>query len=81
MHIQTKSSSILIEQAVAPSSCVLVKCDSEMELVRLFGSLRVEATGDFEFPYMVKSCKQEFTDALILLVKEIDYGQFLLSKV
>ena len=81
MHSQTKSSSILIEKPCAQSSCVVIKCDSEIELIRLFGSLRIEKTDDLNFPYKVTTCKQEYADALLLLIKEIDYDEFFMSRV
>lgn len=76
MLIQTHSAKFLIELNKENSECLTVRCDSELELSRLFGSLRVQDSNDFEYPFFVKTCKQEYSDALILLVKEIDYSEF-----
>ncbi|MHA7129321.1 hypothetical protein [Algoriphagus namhaensis] len=81
MLIQSLSASFSIQKAPDSKGCLEVRCDNQIELSRLFGSLRVEASGDFEFPYQVIACKQEYADAMILLIKEIDYFNFSAIKV
>lgn len=76
MRIQTTKSSFLIEGDGDKKGCVFIKSDSNDELHRFFGSLIIEPSGSSEYPYLVKACKQEFANALILMVKEIDYSTF-----
>lgn len=76
MRIQTTKSSFLIEGDGDKKGCVFIKSDSNEELQRFFGSLEIEISGNIEFPFQVKACKQEFAHALILMVKEIDYSTF-----
>lgn len=75
MLIHTNKSSFLIE-GDGDKGCVFIKSDLKDELHRLFGSLAIESSGNSEFPYQVKACKQEFANALILMVKEVDYSSF-----
>ncbi len=76
MRIQTTKSSFLIESNENKKGCLFIKSESSDELHRFFGSLVIEPTGNSEYPYQVKACKQEFANALILMVKEIDYSAF-----
>jgi hypothetical protein len=76
MIIQTSSAKFLIEPCENRKDCVLVNSNSKEELDRLFGSFDVSETNSQEYPFQVKSCKQEFANALIIMVKEIDYSHF-----
>lgn len=76
MQIQTNKSSFLIEGSENKKGCLFIKSDSKDELQRLFGALVIEPSESSEHPYQVKACKQEFANALILMVKEIDYTTF-----
>lgn len=76
MLINTTKSSFLIEGDGETKGCVIIKSDSNLELQRFFGSLNIESSQNSEFSYQVKACKQEFANALILMVKEIDYMTF-----
>ena len=76
MLIHTTKSSFLIEADVNTKGCLFIKSDLKEELQRLFGSFAIETSGNSEFPYQVKACKQEFANALILIVKEVDYSSF-----
>lgn len=75
MEINTTSASFLIESR-SKQGCLEVQCTSEIELNRFFGSLSIFQSENPTFPFAVKSCKQEFANALILMVKEIDYSEF-----
>ena len=76
MKIQTIKSSFLIEEDENKKGCLFIKSDSNDEFHRFFGSLDIESTGSSEYPFQVKVCKQEFANALILMIKEIDYSTF-----
>ncbi len=76
MRIQTSRSSFLIEDDGDKKGCVFIKSESKDELHRFFGSLVIGPSKSPEYPYQVKACKQEFANALILMVKEIDYTNF-----
>ena len=76
MLIHTTKPSFLIEGNENKKGSLFIKSDSKNELHRLFGSLVIEPSGSSEHPYQVKACKQEFANALILMVKEIDYTTF-----
>jgi len=76
MKIQTTKSSFLIEEDEDKKGCLFIRSESNDELLRFFGSLEIEPSGNSEFPFQVKACRQEFANALILMVKEIDYSTF-----
>lgn len=76
MLIYTTKSSFLIEGDRETKGCVIIQSDSNLELQRFFGSLKIESIENTDFSYQVKACKQEFANALILMVKEIDYNTF-----
>ncbi|PZX57632.1 hypothetical protein LV84_01761 [Algoriphagus ratkowskyi] len=76
MIIQTATANFLIEMSEPNSGCVLVRSNSQEELHRFFGSLEISLSNDLYYAFEVRSCKQEFANALILMVKEIDYSQF-----
>jgi predicted sulfurtransferase len=76
MIIQTSNAKFLIESCGNRKDCVFINSNSKEELGRFFGSLDVLETNFQEYPFQVKSCKQEFANALIIMVKEIDYSHF-----
>jgi hypothetical protein len=76
MIIQTSNAKFLIESCGQRKDCVLINSNSKEELDRFFGSLDVLETNSEKYPFQVKSCKQEFANALIIMVKEIDYSNF-----
>lgn len=76
MIIQTSTANFLIEKCESNQGCVSICSNSQEELVRFFGSLEISMTNDLYYAYQVCSCKQEFANAMILMVKEIDYSEF-----
>ncbi len=76
MIIQTSTASFLIQNCQDQKDCITIHCNSMIDLVRFFGSLEINKSENHTMPFYVKSCKQEFLDALILMVKEIDYFDF-----
>lgn len=76
MKIQTNKSSFLIEADEDKKGCLFIRSDSNDELHRFFGSLEIESSGNLEYPFQVKACKQEFANALILMIKEINHSTF-----
>lgn len=76
MKIQTATANFLIERCESKNGCVLIRSNSQEELFRFFGSLEICLTNDFYYAYEVRACKQEFANALIVMVKEIDYSEF-----
>jgi hypothetical protein len=76
MKIQTSTANFLIEKCESNKGCVLVRSNSQDELFRFFGSLEISLTNDLFYSYEVRACKQEFSNALIVMVKEIDYSEF-----
>lgn len=76
MIIQTTDCEFLIESSDQTAGCVFIYSDSIEELQRLFGSSEVEYSAKDNWRYMVSTCKQEFANALILMVKEINYTDF-----
>lgn len=81
MIIHTSNCEFLIESSEKPAGCVFIYSDSQEELQRLFGSSEVEYSAKDTWRYMVSTCKQEFANALILMVKEINYTDFELPKL
>lgn len=76
MEINTHTANFLIEGSSKRKGCVVIQSTSELELQRFFGSLSICHNPNSSYPYFVTSCKQEFANALILMVKEIDYSEF-----
>ncbi len=76
MIIQTSTAQFLIKNCNTNVGCVTISSDSLEELNRFFGSLQITPSSDPCFPHAVCACKQEFSNALILMVKEIDYSDF-----
>ncbi|WP_297338211.1 hypothetical protein [Algoriphagus sp.] len=76
MIIQTNAGTFLIQNCQTKNDRIAIKSDSEVEILRFFGSTPISKTGDYNFPYQVSVCKQVFSDALILMIKEIDYMDF-----
>jgi hypothetical protein len=80
MIIQTSICRFLIEESGRVDGCIFVYSDSLEEMQRLFGSLEIEyATGELG-KYRVCTCKQDLANALILMVKEINYSDFSQSR-
>ncbi|WP_057935696.1 hypothetical protein [Algoriphagus resistens] len=77
MIIQTSNANFLIEKSESNPGCVSISSNSQEELYRFFGSLEITYTNDPLYSYTVRACKQEFANAMILMVKEIDYSEFL----
>lgn len=75
MIIQTSAANFLIEKCESKNGCVSVRSNSQEELYRFFGSLQISETRDSYYAYEVRACKQEFANAIILMVKEIDYSE------
>lgn len=76
MLIQTINGDFLIERNLKKADCLTIKTNSKEEMQRFFGSCEIISTSDSEFPFQVCTCKQEFANALILMVKEIEYQDF-----
>ncbi len=76
MIIQTTTGDFLIEASNRADGCITVFSDSLEELQRLFGSLEIEYSARKGRKYKVCTCKQDLANAMILLVKEIDYSRF-----
>lgn len=76
MIIQTTNCEFLIESSDQTAGCVFIYSDSLEEIQRFFGSSEVEYSSRNQWKYMVTTCKQEFANALILMVKEINYTNF-----
>jgi hypothetical protein len=76
MIIQTSSAKFLVESCESRADSVLINSNSKEELDRFFGSSDFLKTNSYEYPFQVKTCKQEFANAIILMVKEIDYSHF-----
>lgn len=76
MIIQTSNAKFLIESCGDHNDFVLIYSDLKEEIVRFFGSSDIREIDSFEYSYQIKCCKQEFANALIIMVKEIDYSNF-----
>lgn len=76
MIIKTVTANFLIEKCESNTGYMLIRSNSQEELFRFFGSLEISMTNDFFYTCEVHACKQEFVNALILMVKEIDYTEF-----
>jgi hypothetical protein len=76
MLIQTSNGNFFIEKNPSKPDCVKITTNSKEELQRFFGSCEIITSPDLEFPFQICACKQEFANALILMVKEIEYPNF-----
>jgi len=76
MLIQTSNGNFLIERNSLKTDSVKIKTNSKEELQRFFGSNQIIFTSNPDYPYHIFACKQEFANALILMVKEIEYSEF-----
>ncbi|GMQ29676.1 hypothetical protein Aconfl_23190 [Algoriphagus confluentis] len=76
MIIQTLNANFLIETSPDCDGCLSVYSKDPIELQRLFGSSVQHSIDQEDWPFMIKTCKQNFAHTLILLVKEIDYSRF-----
>ena len=80
MIIKTNKCDFLIENSGGLDGGLNVYSDSLEELQRLFGSHVVEHSKREEWKYKAHTCKQDFANALILILKEVDYLDFNSSK-
>ncbi|HSF54455.1 MAG TPA: hypothetical protein VLA71_11915 [Algoriphagus sp.] len=76
MIIQTSICDFLIEESGKADGCVFIYSDSLEEIQRLFGSSEVEYSSRNDWKYRAFTCKQDLANALILMVKEINYRDF-----
>lgn len=76
MIIHTTTASFLVEKCDSRNGRVLVRSNCQENLYRFFGSLEINMSSDPYYPYEVYACKQEFANAMIIMVKEIDYSDF-----
>lgn len=76
MVIQTSKCDFLIEECGRKDGCVFVYSDSLDEIQRFFGSLETEYSTKMDWKYRVTTCKQDLTNSLILMVKEVNYLNF-----
>jgi hypothetical protein len=76
MIIQTLTCDFLIEDSGQVDGCISVYSDSLEELQRLFESSEIEYSSKIEWKYRACTCKQDLANALILIVKEINYSNF-----
>lgn len=81
MIIQTSRCDFLIEETADKPGDVFIYSDGLEETQRYFGSSEVEFVERGDWRYRVKICKQDFANALILMVKEINYRDFVHSRV
>lgn len=76
MIIQTNKAEYLISGLPERKDFISIKSNNRAELTRLFGSEKVIQSQEAQWRFEVYSCRQEFANSLILLVKEIDYIDF-----
>lgn len=76
MIIQTLNTEFLVEACTSGPGCLYIYSNNAEELQRFFGSSTTEVNMEGEWQYRIKTCKQNFANALIHLVKEIDYSHF-----
>lgn len=76
MLLQISNASFLIENCEKDKSCISVKSDSQEELYRLFCSSKALEIVSGPMPFKLRVSRQEFSNSLIMLVKEIDYTNF-----
>lgn len=74
MVIETTNAKFLIESDQSNDEFVLIYSNSSDELQRFFGSLNIHSDSNEDFPFKVFASKNEFANALIIMVKEIDYS-------
>lgn len=80
MIIQTINCDFLIEETGRTNGCISVYSDSLDEIQRLFSSSEIEHFDRVDWKYKVCTCKQDLANALILIVKEINYSDFTQSR-
>jgi hypothetical protein len=81
MIIQTSKCEFLIVDKERTDGCVFIYSDSLEELQRFFGSSEVQYSANGDRKFKVHTCKQDFANALILMVKEINYTNFFQEKL
>ena len=74
MVIETANAKFLIESDQSNDGFVWVFSNSSIELQRFFGSLNINPESNEDFPFKVFASKEEFANALIIMVKEIDFS-------
>jgi intein-encoded DNA endonuclease-like protein len=80
MIIQTSTCDFLIEDSGRINGCISVFSDSLEEIQRFFGSSEIEYSDKSNWRFKICTCKQDLANALILMVKEINYSDFSLAK-
>ncbi len=76
MIIQTSKCDFLIEECGRKDGCVFIYSENLEEIQRLFGSFETEYASKGDWKYRVSICKQDLANALILMVKEVNYQEF-----
>lgn len=76
MIIQTSKCDFLIEENSVKSGYISVYSENLEEMQRFFGSSETEFSAKGEWKYCVSICKQDLANALILMVKEVNYQTF-----
>lgn len=76
MILTTSKCEFLIEESGKMDGYVFVYSDALEEIQRLFGSSEVESSSRDDWKYRVATCKQDLANALILMVKEVNYNDF-----
>ena len=80
MIIQTSKCDFLIEESGRKDGCVFVYSENLEEIQRFFGSSETEYSCKNDWKYRVSTCKQDLANALILMVKEVNYQDFTTTK-
>ena len=76
MIIQTSKCDFLVEESGAKDGYVFIYSENLEEIQRLFGSSETEYSSKRDWKYRVSICKQDLANALILMVKEVNYQEF-----
>ncbi len=74
MIIETTSAKFQIELVKSEDGFVKIFSNSPTELQRFFGSVKITPHSNPELPYKVSVHKEEISNALIVMVKELDYS-------
>jgi len=80
MIIQTSTCDFLIEDSGQTNGCISVFSDSLEGIQRFFGSSEIECSDKSTWRFKVCTCKQDLANAMILMLKEINYSDFSLAK-
>lgn len=76
MIIQTSKCDFLIEESGGKDGCVFIFSENLEELQRFFGSSEIEYSSKSDWKFRASTCKQDLANALILMVKEVNYQNF-----